>query len=47
MVVEVFKDTEINLVVVTHQTEHYSPGIQLLTKENRKKLEEMKIKIIT
>ncbi len=47
MAVEVFNDTEINLVVVTHLTGHYSPEVQLLSKENRKKLEEMRIKIIT
>ena len=47
MAAEVFKDTDINLVVVTHQTGHHSSGIQLLTQENQEKLEAMNIKIIT
>jgi len=44
---EVFKGTGINVVIVTHQTGHRGPGIQLLTDENKKKLEEMGVRIVT
>ncbi len=44
---EAFKGTGINVVVVTHQTGHRGPGVQLLTEENKKQLEEMKVKIVT
>lgn len=44
---ELFKDTKIKLVEVIHQTEDYSLMVQLLILENGKKLEEMKIKMIT
>lgn len=44
---EVFKDTGINVVVVTHQTGFRGPGVQLLTDENRKRLEEVGVKIVT
>ena len=44
---EAFKDTEIEVVVVTHQTGHRGPGVQLLTEENRKRLEELGVRVVT
>jgi hypothetical protein len=44
---EAFKDTGIEVIVVTHQTGHRGAGVQQLTDENRKKLENLGIKIIT
>jgi len=44
---ETFKDTDIKVVVVTHQTGMRKPGLQELTEENRKKLEELGAKIVT
>lgn len=44
---EVFKDTGIEVIVVTRQTGRKKPGFQELTEENRKKLEELRIKIVT
>lgn len=42
-----FRDTEINVVVVTRQTGRRDPGVQELTEENRKKLEDLGVKIVT
>lgn len=44
---EAFKDTGIEIVVVTHQTGHMAPGIQLLTDENRKRLKNLAIRVVT
>ena len=44
---EVFQGTGIEVIVVTHQTGHRGAGVQLLTDENRKKLEEMGVRIVT
>lgn len=44
---EAFKDTGIEVIVVTHQTGHRGAGVQQLTDENRKKLENLGIKIVT
>lgn len=44
---EAFKDTGIKLVVVTHQTGLREPGVQELTEENRKRLEDLGAKIVT
>jgi hypothetical protein len=44
---EAFKDTGIEVIVVTHQTGHRGAGVQQLTEENRKKLENLGIKIVT
>ena len=44
---EVFKDTGIEVVVVTHQTGHMGAGVQQLKDENRKKLRELGIRIVT
>lgn len=46
-VAEAFKDTDIEVVVVTHQTGHRGPGVQLLTDENRKRLEDLAIRVVT
>lgn len=45
--VEVFKDTGIEVVIVTHQTGHMGAGVQQFTDENRTKLEELGVKIVT
>lgn len=44
---EAFKDTGIEVIIVTHQTGHIGAGVQQLTDENRKKLESLDITIIT
>ena len=44
---EAFRDTGIKVVVVTHQTGHRGAGVQLLTDENRKRLEELGATIVT
>jgi hypothetical protein len=44
---EAFKDTGIEVIIVTHQTGHIGAGVQQLTDENRTKLENMDITIIT
>lgn len=44
---DVFQDTGIDVIVVTHQTGHRGAGVQLLTDENRKKLESRGISIVT
>jgi len=44
---KVFKDTGIEVVVVTHQTGHRGAGVQQLTDENRKKLQELGIRVVT
>ena len=44
---EVFKGTDIKLVIVTHQTGYREPGVQLLTEENRKRLEEAGARVVT
>jgi hypothetical protein len=46
-VAEVFEDTGIKLVVVTHQTGLREPGVQELTEENRKRLKDLGVKIVT
>jgi len=43
---ETFKDSEINLVVVAHQTGHIQPGVQLLTEENKRTSEKLGVKVI-
>ena len=43
----IFKGTGIKLIVVSHQTGYRDPGVQLLTEENRKKLEQQGVKILT
>jgi len=42
-----FKDTGIKIVVVTHQTGHRSPGVQLLTDENRERLKDLGVRVVT
>jgi len=42
-----FKGTKAKLVVVTHQTGYRDAGVQLLTEENRKTLENAGVKIVT
>jgi hypothetical protein len=44
---EAFKDTGIEVIVVTHQTGHIGAGVQQLTDENRNKLENLDITVIT
>jgi len=44
---EAFKDTGIKIVVVTHQTGHRGPGVQLLTDENRERLEDLGVRVVT
>lgn len=44
---EAFKDTGIEVIIVTHQTGHIGAGVQQLTDENRKKLESQDITIVT
>jgi hypothetical protein len=44
---EAFKDTGIEVIVVTHQTGHIGAGVQQLTDENRNKLENLNITIVT
>lgn len=44
---EAFKDTGIEVVVVTHQTGHRGAGVQQLTTENKKRLEDYGAKIVT
>jgi hypothetical protein len=44
---EVFKDTGIEVIVVTRQTGRKEPGLQEFIEEKRKKLEEMGIRIVT
>lgn len=44
---EAFKDTGIEVIIVTHQTGHIGAGVQQLTDENRKKLETLNITIVT
>jgi len=44
---EAFKGTGIKAVVVTHQAGMRGPGVQEVTEENRKKLEELGAKIVT
>ncbi len=44
---EAFKDTGIEVIIVTHQTGHIGAGVQQLTDENRKKLENLNITIVT
>ncbi|MEA3345548.1 MAG: pyruvate kinase alpha/beta domain-containing protein [Chloroflexota bacterium] len=44
---EAFGDTGIEVVVVTHQTGHAAPGVQLLTEENRKRLNDLGIMVVT
>ena len=44
---DIFKGTGIKLIVVSHQTGYRDPGVQLLTEENRKKLEQQGVKILT
>jgi len=44
---EAFKDTGIEVIIVTHQTGHIGAGLQQLTDENRKKLENLNITIVT
>jgi hypothetical protein len=43
---EVFKDTNVNVIVVPHQTGLRGPGVQELTEENRRRLEELGAKIV-
>lgn len=44
---QVFKDTGIKIVVVTHQTGHRGPGVQLLSDESRKRLEDLGVRVVT
>lgn len=44
---DIFKGTGVKLIVVSHQTGYRDPGVQLLTEENRKKLEQQGVKILT
>lgn len=44
---EVFKGSELNLIIVTHQTGYRSTGVQLMPDETRRKLEEEDVKVIT
>jgi hypothetical protein len=37
---KVFEDSELNLIIVTHQTGYREPGVQLMPPETRRKLEE-------
>jgi hypothetical protein len=45
--VEAFKGTGIDVVVVTHQTGHRGPGTQQLTDENRKRLQDLGVRVVT
>ena len=44
---EAFQDTGIEVIVVTHQTGHVGAGVQQLTDENRNKLENLDITVVT
>jgi hypothetical protein len=44
---EAFKDTDIEVVVVTHQTGHIGPGVQQLTDGNRKRLQDLGVMVVT
>jgi hypothetical protein len=44
---EAFKDSGIEVIVVTHQTGHRGAGVQILTDENQKKLKNLGITIVT
>jgi hypothetical protein len=44
---EAFQDTGIEVIVVTHQTGHIGAGVQQLTDENRNKLENLDITVVT
>ena len=44
---EVFKDSELNLIFVTHQTGYRQPGVQLMPDETRQKLLDKGCKVYT
>jgi len=44
---ELFKETGVTLVVVTHQTGYREPSVQLLTEENRRRMEALGVRIVT
>jgi hypothetical protein len=44
---EIFKDSNLNLIIVTHQTGYRTPGVQLFPEELRSKLEEQGIRVVT
>jgi hypothetical protein len=44
---DVFKGSELNIIVVTHQTGYRSTGVQLMPDETRRRLEEKGVKVIT
>jgi len=44
---DVFKESGLNLIVVTHQTGYRATGVQLMPDETRRRLEEEGVKVIT
>jgi len=44
---ELFKGTGVRLIAVTHQTGYREPGVQLLTNENRQRMEALGVRIVT
>ena len=45
--VEIFKGSQLNLIIVTHQTGYRDPGVQLFPDDLREKLEKQGIKVLT
>ena len=43
----VFKDTDVKVIVVTHQTGYRGSGTQLLTEAKRKTLEDLEVTVVT
>ncbi|MFW6109593.1 MAG: hypothetical protein ACOC6N_04000, partial [archaeon] len=44
---EIFKGSQLNLIIVTHQTGYREPGVQLFPDDLREKLEKQGIKVLT
>lgn len=44
---KVFKDSDLNLIIVTHQTGYRQPGVQLMPTETREKLEKAGVVVHT
>lgn len=45
--INIFKDSELEVLIVTHQSGYREPGVQLMPLETRKKLEEAGMKVYT
>jgi hypothetical protein len=44
---EIFKESQLNLIIVTHQTGYRDPGVQLFPDDLREKLEQQGINVLT